>query len=780
MGMKCVYIALLTFSFIECFAQKHTVNGYVKDKASGEALIGANIYNNFTNFGTSTNTLGFYSATFKKDSIQLIFSYVGYEIKKIDLLLDRDTVINVELDGNALLQELVVSAESFEPGAETALMSSIRLRADQLANIPALLGETDLIRSLQMVPGVHSGSEGSSGIYVRGGGPDQNLILLDGVPIYNASHLFGFFSIFNPDAINSIHLIKGGFPARYGGRLSSVVDISMKEGSYKSFKGQGSVGLISSKLTLEGPIAKDKTSFLVSARRTYIDALAYPIMEYIDSDNVIPRYFFYDLNIKLNHKISTRDHIYLSAYSGKDKAYSSHDQKFDNSPDFHREEYGLKWGNQVAAFSWNRAINKKLFSNVLLSYSKYKFDLFEEFEENTSGGTTEFYKGEYISGIEDMGIKFGFEYMPDINRRMHFGGSFIDHTFKPGAIHFQSFWEADTTWGSSNTYARELSMYVENDYNINNRLKLNFGLHYSGFFVEGKYYHSLQPRLSSKLMLGKTFSFAASYADMTQYIHLLTNSGIGLPTDLWVPATSTIRPQRAVQYAAGFSRKTPILELSLEGFYKDMDNLIEYKEGATFLHIDQNWQDKIVSGKGNSYGVEFLAHKSAGSITGLLGYTMSWTNREFKNLYGKVEKFPYRYDRRHDLSATMSIKIRENTNFSWSWVFGSGAAITLPQSSYISMYPGYASAKDVWMVETEVFSKRNSYRMRDYHRLDLGISFTRETRWGERTWHIGTYNSYNRRNPYFIDMGRDRNNHRKFIQRSLFPIIPSVSYSFKF
>jgi outer membrane receptor for ferrienterochelin and colicin len=784
--MKWVYIfSILIFSFINSHAQKHTINGYVNDKASGEALIGANIYNMTSNIGTTTNTHGFYSASFMKGSIQLTFSYVGYEAYQINLVLDRDTVINVSLKSNTLLQELVVSAESVDPNPESSLMSAVSIKADQVSNFPALMGETDMLKTLQLIPGVQSGNEGSNGIYVRGGGPDQNLILLDGVPVYNVSHLLGFFSVFNSDALDNIQLIKGGFPARYGGRLSSVVDIEMKEGNYKELKGQGSVGLISSKITLDGPIKADRASFLISLRRTYIDVLAYPLMKKIQTEKTIPRYFFYDFNLKLNHKASSRDQFSLTAYSGKDKAFSRHDQQVDDDSGTttYKEEYGIKWGNLVASMKWNRVIGHNFFANMMFTYSNYGFDLYEQSEKIPSGSISEFYKGEYISGIEDIGFKLDFEYIPNKNHHLHFGTNIIDHTFRPGAIHFQSLWEVDTTWGASNTYSREFSTYIEDDYNFNDWLKVNLGLHYSGFLVEGKYYQSLQPRISSRIMLGRNFSFKGSYADMTQYIHLLSNSGIGLPTDLWAPATSKIKPQKSQQIAAGFAKNTSGIELTIEGFYKEMDNLIEYKEGATFLHIDQDWQDKVVSGKGNSYGAEFFTRKPTGIVSGWVGYTLSWSNREFMNSflgYQKIEKFPYRYDRRHDFSIVMVTKIRKNTNFTWSWVFGSGSAVTLPVSSYNSMYPDYSSGNSGFMVESRVYVKKNGYRMRDYHRLDLGFSITKETKWGERVWHIGTFNTYNRSNAYFIDMGHDMNKKRTFIQRSLFPLIPSVSYSFKF
>lgn len=782
--MRILVFFFLLFSFEFSFGQRYTVSGYVRDKYTGENLIGANVYIKASSEGTSTNTYGFYSITTPIDTVDLAFSYVGYKTQTISLSLGKDTAINVDLDSISYLQEIVVLSEPMETASLSSQMSFTRLSVDQIKGLPALLGETDVIKALQTLPGVQSGSEGSSGLYVRGGGPDQNLILLDGAPVHNASHLFGFFSVFNSDAINSVNLIKGGFPARYGGRLSSVVDITMKEGNKNEFHGEGSVGLISSKLTLEGPVRKGRASFLVSGRRTYIDALAYPLVKAMEGDSRIAGYYFYDLNGKINYRLGNKDHVYLSAYWGKDKAYSRYNNGSSDQPTgSYREEYGLQWGNITSALRWNRIINKKLFMNSMLTFSAYEFDLFEQYEEKINKQEALFYKGKYISGIEDLALKTDFDYTPSPNHFIRFGASIVERVFKPGAVHLQSKWEADSAWGSSFTYAKELAAYIENDHRINKRIKVNYGVHYSGFQVDGKYYSSLQPRLSSRILLAPAFSFKSSFADMTQYIHLLTNSGIGLPSDLWAPSTQTIKPQKSRQFAAGFAFNKTNLEVTVEGFYKTMDNLLEYKEGAMFLHIDDDWQSKVISGKGESYGIEVFAQKTVGGTTGWLGYTLSWANREFvRTIAGNqtIEKFPYKYDRRHDISLNLAHQIGKNVNLSTSWIFGSGAAITLPIANYISVYPSFSKGQEVWTTDAEIYGKRNGYRMRDYHRLDVSASFKKDKKWGEREWTLGLYNAYNRKNPFFIDIGRNKKNYRSFIQHSLFPIIPSISYRYKF
>jgi outer membrane receptor for ferrienterochelin and colicin len=783
--MRQLFILAFLVMPLLCHGQKYTISGHIKDKQNGESLIGANIYNHKTYVGTSTNTYGFYSLTMPKDSIHLVFSYVGYEPVKKMMYLNRDTTFYIELENATLLQEIVVSAGTNESILESSQMSLVTIRAEQIKSMPTLLGEVDLIKALQLLPGVQSGNEGGGGLYVRGGGPDQNLILLDGVPVYNASHLFGFFSVFNSDAINNVQLIKGGFPARYGGRLSSVIDISMKEGNAKEFQGEGSIGLVSSKLTLEGPINKDRTSFLISGRRTYIDLIAYPVYKALSDNGHTAGYFFYDFNAKINHKFSNKDHLYLSAYMGRDKAYSRREESYPSimGASHYREEFGIQWGNITSALRWNRIFNNKLFLNTTLTYSAYQFELIEEFEEKFQDGDKDFYFGSYLSGIEDLAFKMDFEFIPNPFHYLRFGGNIVDHTFKPGTLHYSSVWNIDSIWGSSNIEAKELAAYVENDHKMTPWLKVNYGMRYSGFYVDRNYYQSLQPRLSALAMLRSNLSLKASYASMSQFIHLLTNNGIGLPTDLWVPATPKIRPQNSHQYAIGATKETKDYEITVEGFYKSMENLIEYKEGATFLHIDQDWQNKVISGSGESYGAELFIQKSMGKTTGWLGYTLSWSNRKFSTFvddFEKVEWFPYKYDRRHDISLTMVHRLAKNIDFSWSWVFGSGAAVSLPVSTYMSLYPTNNMEQVIWMTETEYYKGKNSFRMRDYHRLDFSISFRKKTKWGERTWSVGAYNSYNRKNPFFMNIGRDDWGDKKFVQYSLFPIIPSVNYSFKF
>lgn len=775
-------LASIVFT-ISGYAQKFTVSGFIKDASSGQSLIGATVINTKTISGSSANTQGFYSLTQKRDSVLLVFSYVGYQRQLIRFLLLKDTTINVNLNDATELEEVVVSASKTDDIHEANQMSAISISVDQIKSLPALLGEVDVLKIIQLMPGVKS-SEGSTGLYVRGGGADQNLILLDGVPVYNASHLFGFFSVFNADAINRVDLIKGGFPARYGGRLSSVIDINLKDGNMKEVHGEASVGIVAAKATIEGPIKKDKTSFIFSARRTYIDVLAKPIIKKVSEGDENVGYFFYDLNGKVNHIINKKNRIYLSAYMGDDKAYEKFEYEYDrgNAHTLEKDNSGLRWGNIITAFRWNSVINPKLFSNVATTFSRYKFNVSSEYEVTTTpsnAGENKFSKNEYISGIRDWAAKIDFDYLPDPNHYIRFGANAIWHKFSPGVYTYRSDVEQDTTLGAKRINANELAIYIEDDIKISDHLKINIGGHASSFYVEGKWYNTFQPRISARYLLSDDFSLKASFASMTQFIHLLTNAGLGLPTDLWVPSTAKVKPQQANQVALGLAKTyRSKYEFSLEAYYKKMSNLIEYKDGASFVNVETDWQDNIaINGKGESYGAELLLQKKNGKLTGWIGYTLSWTNRQFDDLnFGKW--FPYKYDRRHDVSVALTHTWNKRMDFSMVWVYGTGNAVTLPTSQY----PDNSHGSNTYYGGSELnyYGARNDFRMRSYHRLDISFSFWKTRKWGQSKWTVGVYNAYSRRNPFFMQLGYDKDGNKKFIQYSLFPIIPAITYSIKF
>ena len=783
--LKVTFLCSFLLFFGSLNAQKFTVSGYIEDAASGEKLMAANVFDYKSGLGAVSNTYGFFSLTLPSDTVALRVSYIGYESEEIVLFLDKDLAMNFKLSSAVSLKEIEVVAERhYEEIQEQTQMSRIDVPIEQIKKVPALLGEVDVLKTLQLLPGVQSGGEGQSGLYVRGGSPDQNLVLLDGVPIYNVSHVLGIFSVFNADAIKNVTLTKGGFPARYGGRLSSVLEINMKEGNMQEFHGEGSVGLISSKLTLEGPIWKDKTSFIVSGRRTYADLIAKPIAKKAakrnDQDLDLTLYF-YDLNAKINHKFNEKHRLYASAYLGSD-VFKNKISELGEDESFGG---GIDWGNIISALRWNWQLSNKLFANTTLTYSNYKLDIFAEQQEN-DGESKQSFSAKYFSGIEDVAAKIDFDYIPDPNHYIRFGASVINHTYKPGALSLKSDFDEekfDTLLGSKNLGSREYALYIEDDFRIG-ALKANIGLHASAFDVDGAFYKSLQPRIGLRYLLPNDLALKASFTTMRQFINLLTSEALSLPTDLWVPSTKRIKPQESWQAAVGAAKTFGDgFEVSLEAYYKNMNNVLSFKEGASFLFgLESDWQDKVTQGKGESYGLEFFVQKKKGKTTGWIGYTLSWNNRTFRDINGG-KTFPFRFDRRHDISLVVSHEINDKISLSGAWVYGTGNAITLP----ITQYPIDSPIYDWNIIETN--GEKNAFRMSDYHRLDLSVEFYKKKRKYERWWVISVYNTYWNANPYFVysdrQVKRDPNGNiiedkKVFKEVSVLPIIPSVAYKFKF
>ncbi|WKN43987.1 TonB-dependent receptor [Tunicatimonas pelagia] len=805
--LRLLLVLLPVFYSTFSLAQSYTLSGYVRDAQTGEPLIQATVISS-THGGTTTNRYGYYSLTIPgvetsaADSLQLRFSYVGYAPQTLRLPLQEDIIINVELTASNLLEEVIVEAPEALVHQRTQ-MSVLSITPEQVARMPALLGEADVLKSLQLLPGVQSGNEGTAGLYVRGGSPDQNLILLDGVPVYNVSHLFGFFSVFNPSSVSYVELIKGGFPARYGGRLSSVLDIRMKEGNMKQFAGEASLGIISGSASIEGPIIKDRASFIISGRRTYLDLIAQPLLnEFVNDDEEGQvNYYFYDLNAKVNARLGKKHHLYLSAYAGQDEGAISDERSrlLEGVQTNSRDNFDLAWGNLTTALRWNYTIAPRWFSNTTLTYSRYDYNNDVTYETIRSGNLTNdieaaldsaynFSRQRYRSSIEDWAGRVDVNFTPNPKHDIQFGASAIHHTFNPGAVNYvfdtlasDDVIAGDTLLGSAIIEAWETFVYLEDQWQPSPRFGMNLGVHASAFQVEGETYTSLQPRVSMRYLLAKSLALKASYAQMAQFIHLLTNSGLGLPTDLWVPATERIRPQRAWQAAVGLAKTLRNgLQVSLEGYYKEMDNLLEYRDGADFLNIEEDWQDKVVVGEGRSYGAELLVEQRAGKLTGWVGYTLSWTDRQFDEVnFG--ERFPFRYDRRHDISVTTSYQWTSKLTASANWVFGTGQAITLPVSSYDPIELADFYFRDVVSEgDVEEIRGRNGFRMQPYHRLDVNIQHSKEKKWGERVWTIGIYNAYNRRNPFFIDRDTLPNRRKQFVQYTLFPILPAISYKLRF
>jgi hypothetical protein len=701
-------------------------------------------------------------------------------------------------------------------------MSQVVVPIEQIKKIPALLGEVDVLKALQLLPGVQGGTEGTNGLYVRGGSPDQNLILLDGTPVYNVSHLGGFFSVFNGDAVKNVTLTKGGFPARYGGRLSSIIEIDMKEGNMKEFHGEGGIGIVASRLTLEGPLIKNKVSFMFSARRTYLDVLIKPFLPTnaattnrggggpgggggagsAATQSVDLALYFYDLNAKINWKINDKHRLFLSAYNGLDIFRNGIKNTETATGNYSNTSNGINWGNLTTNFRWNWLISNKMFANTTVTSSRYGFstNFTSESKRDTSITSR---SAKYDSGIKDVGIRTDFDYVLNPKNRIRFGAGATQHTYTPGVLQFElqdRLGKIDTTVGSTLSKSLESYVYVEDEISLG-ALKLNGGLHASAFNVEAKTnadgttvaaksYSSVQPRLSANYLLKNDWAIKASYAKMQQYINLLTNENIGLPTDLWVPSTARIAPQESQQIAIGTAKTIKNeYEFSVEAYYKTMTNVISYREGANFLGTQSAWEDKIVQGNGKAYGLEFFVQKKEGKTTGWIGYTLSWNFRQFEAINSGIE-YPFKYDRRHDISIVVSHEFSKNFSLTGSWLYGTGNAITLATNDFplITRNNTNINRDPRQLVEVSTVGEKNAFRMPAYHRMDVNFEFIKKKKRFTRKWSVGAYNAYSRANPFYII--RDEIQITKpdgtqgtqpvFRQVSLFPIIPSITYGFKF
>ncbi|MDR1882105.1 MAG: TonB-dependent receptor [Prevotella sp.] len=773
--------------------RKFTVSGYITDGISGETLIGANIYNTDSKEGTVTNEYGFYSLTLPEGTVTFRYSCIGRQPQEIAVTLDKNIEQNIKLSPGRQLSEVVVYGDRVETGVNATQTGALDIPLDVMKSAPALLGEADIMKTVQMMPGVQAGTEGSAGVYVRGGGADENLILLDGVPLYNADHLFGFFSVFTPDAIKKVSLFKGSFPAHFGGRLSSVIDVRTNDGDMKSYHGAIGIGLLSSKLQFEGPIVKDRTSFNISARRSYWDLVAKPFMGKDDKFG----YYFYDLNAKVNHRFSDHSRMFISLYNGKDKM----DTEFrDESTDYTTMDKGdLHWSNFLSAVKWNCQITPKFFSNTTLAYTHYKFNVDSKYyERSVSKNYENNYSSEYSSGIKDMAFNIDLDYHPLPNHHIKFGGGYLNHRFQPevqtSRIKYNENGIAtDTTYSSmsdSRIQAHESNVYVEDILSAGSRFSTNFGFHLSLFNVSNKTYTSFQPRISARYQLTDDIALKASYTKMSQYIHLLSSYTITMPTDLWAPATPRIKPMQAHQFSlGGYYTGFKGLELSVEAYYKDMHNVLEYKDGASFLGSSHNWEDKVETGKGRAMGVEFMLQKKAGKTTGWLACTLARSDRKFsEDGINNGKRFPYRYDRRHHINAVINHKFSDKVDIGASWEFYTGGTTTIAEEKTAIIRPDGDNAL-WWGTTSEVnyIDNRNNYRMSGSHRLNVGINFNKKTKRGMRTWNISVYNVYNAMNPTFIyrttkESENGYNGGEKAILKkvTILPFIPSVSYIYKF
>jgi len=790
--MKIIFALFLAIPFFLQAQQpvkppqnRFTISGYIKDSLNGESLIGATITVLGKTKGISSNQFGFFSITLVEGEYDLVCSYIGFQPKVMRLKLDRDRQINFLVIPKASLSEaVVITSKKRDANVKNAQMGRFTLPIEQIKAIPAFLGEVDLLKTVQLLPGVRNAGEGSSGLYVRGGGPDQNLILLDDAPVYNTGHLFGFFSIFNSDAIKNVSLIKGGMPAQYGGRLSSVLDISMKEGNNQKFQVDAGIGLIASRLSIQGPIKKNKASFIVSGRRTYIDAFSKLFIKKSSQYNG-SGYYFYDLNAKVNYIISEKDRIYLSGYFGRDV--------FDFANGRQSLKINIPWGNSTGTFRWNHVFNKKLFGNTTAVYNDYNF-AFKAMQND--------FELKLVSGIRDISLKQDMDLYPFTGHKIRFGGIYTYHRFTPSVVSGKQDTTVFNPLNAQRKFAHEAAAYLQDDWEVNDRIKINAGLRYSWFRQIGPYkiyttdangnrtdssvfgsgkpvrtYGGFEPRLTVRYALDDETSIKASVSRNLQYIHLVSNAGTTLPTDIWVPSTYKVKPQESWLYAAGLFKnfKDNTYETSVEFYYKQMRNQIEYEEGYIPSTLEDT-ENFFAFGDGWSYGGELFVNKAKGRLTGWVGYSLSWTWRKFKAL-NDGKKYPAKFDRRHDMSIVAMYELSKKWKLSATFVYGSGNAATLPERFYI-----------IGGILTQEYSRINAYRLPAYHRLDLSAILTpkkNQRRKWKSEWVFSVYNAYSRKNPYFVYFDQTGSPYNGTLeiqakQVSLFPIIPAVTWNVRF
>lgn len=769
--MKHILLFILLFTASISYAQKYTISGYVKDASTGEVLIGASIFIVGTNNGTFTNYYGFYSISLEKGNYQVEYSYLGYTTTTNFINLTANKTQNIELSESVeKLQTVVVSAEARDKNVSSTEMGTQALQMAEIKNIPVLFGENDVLKTIQLMPGVKSAGEGNSGFFVRGGGADQNLVLLDEAPVYNASHMLGFFSVFNGDAIRDVKLYKGNMPAEYGGRLSSVLDIKMKEGNMKSYHTTGGIGLISSRLAVEGPIIKDTSSFIIAARRTYADMF---LIFAKDTNLKKTKLFFYDLNLKTNYTFNENNRLFVSGYFGRDIF------KF-------QEMFGTDWGNATGTVRWVHLFSPKIFLNSTFVYSSF---------DNVISVNSGVANIDLKMGINDISIKEDFQWYANTKNTVKFGFESIYHTFNPGELTTDM---EGVEISIDRKYALETGLYISNEQSLNDFIKLKYGVRFSTFNIMGpgttftynddheitdsavytgkkiiKSYPALEPRFAGTFRINASSSIKAAYTRNNQYVHLIQSSTVSLPMDYWIPSTELTPPQICSQYSLGYFRnfKENIYESSIELYYKDLDSQIDYENG-TNVFLKPNVESYLVFGEGRSYGAEFLIKKSAGTLTGWIGYTLSKTEKKFKEL-NNANWFPTRYDRTHDVSVVAMYDVNKRLQISATWVFSTGDAITFPSGSY-----------EIEEFTVNYYTERNGYRMSNYHRADLGITYkvNKSERYSSNL-NLSIYNIYNRKNPYMIYFEpKDEKNPKELqaVKVTLFPALPSITWNFSF
>jgi len=783
---KMLLVLLVSFlSFATVFAQdKLTISGYVKDAKNGEALLGATIFVSSLGEGVTTNDYGFYSITLPRGTYEISFSYISFQKETRNVVLDNANVkLNLEMKEEATeLETVVISSDRVDENVRSIEMSVNKVEMRTIQKMPALLGEVDVIRSIQLLPGVTTVGEGATGFNVRGGNVDQNLVLLDEAPVFNSSHLFGFFSVFNPDAVKDVKLIKGGIPAEYGGRISSILDVRMKEGNSKKLSVAGGLGTIFSRLSIEAPIIKDKGSIIVAARRSYIDVLAKPFLK---GDLKDSRFYFYDLTAKANYRIDDKNTVFLSGYFGRDVFGA---------------QFGFDWGNTTASARWNHIFNDKLFLNATAFFSNYDYRLQSDLLEPNPRDAFR-----WNSNIKNYSFKPDFTYFLNSRNKISFGGQMIYYTFQPGKAVAISGGETRII-GQDSKYAIENAVYIGNEQKVGKQLTLQYGLRYSFYTYLGPgkgytygaqtgarreplttttyqdgdkiaSYGNWEPRFSANLGLGKSSSLKLSYNRMAQYLHLLSNTAAASPLDVWTPTSNNIKPQLSDQVALGFFQnfKDNLFETSVEVYYKDLQNQIDYIPNSDLL-LNPQLEGDLLYGGGRAYGAEFFLKKAKGKLNGWISYTLSRTERQIKGI-NNDKWFPSRFDKTHVINLVAIYDATKRLSFSMNFTYGTGTPATYPTSKFV--WQGFA-------LPHNYFDERNGFRIPSYHRVDLAATLQQKKKIfgkGEGEWVFSIYNVYNRRNAYsvYVRQNADNPEQTEAVRFAVFgSIIPAVTYNFKF
>ncbi len=789
--------------------KKVTISGYVTDSLSGEKMIGANVYLSGTNIGTTTNLYGFYSLTYYPGDWVLSASYLGFRPFEKKIRAEQNRTIDILIKKSIDLQEVIVLADYYTRRQVGINTTRETFNSSDFEIIPAVGGEQDIIKLTQNLPGVLSGTDGLGGLHVRGGDPGQNLVLLDGVQVYNPFHTAGFFSIYNPSAIKSVTLYKSGFPARFNGFTSSILDVRTKEGNNQRLKAEGGISLLALNGSVEGPIIKGKSSFILTARRTHVDPWIKSVTTYLnqrENKTGYTGYSFYDLNAKTNYSIGANDKLYLSFYHGRDN-FRDFSGKFDYMESQVvrlNTENVLDWGNDIGTLRWNKLINNKLFANTTLNYSNFRYNSFsfneEVISEDNQNIDRQFKVALYKSNIKDYSLKTDFDFIPTPVQKLKAGFALVYHTFNPvvyavdqnskDAYLFgnnQSFSSLDTIVKGTSISALEVTTYVEDEIIINDNILLNLGINTSFFSVQDINYLSFQPRISLNLIVNDKLSIFVSHDNLAQNLHLLSNAGFSLPNDLWIPSTANIGPLKIKQSTVGFHyRLAKIYEIKMEGYYKQMKNLIAFQEGASFssggIFLNggflntRNWEEKVSEGEGVSKGIELTLKKNTGRLSGWVSYSFANAQRQFEEInYNRV--FPYRYDRRHTFNVVGVFKIKNGIDFLANFTYGTGQPFSYATSKYFSQLPGSGN-----QVEILNWTSTNSIRLDPFHRLDIGINFKNIRKWGEEFIQVGLINVYDRKNTLFVRLKENPNDpaDKRFVKSSLLPILPSFSYKLKF